>query len=792
VQVRQQLAYLASSFGKYLPKRRISLHHIFGNTDFCKASASKPILTKTALSLPKIRTIIKMMQRRAFSFICLVQIALATAALGQKKITLEECFINYKFYPSAVDGYTFLPNGRQYTILEADGLHLYDVEKQDFDTLLWPVPSQIGAEAYHLSANGKALLLTANKIPIYRHSYTANYTCLQAKSNTPIAVGGKDARLQVCALSPDGTQALYVKDNNLYYQSFANQGIVQVTKDGEKNKIINGLPDWVYEEEFSEVNGEGLTAASWSPNGSQIAYIRFDETLVQEFKMTSYLGEMYPEITQFKYPKVGTPNAQVSVHIYDTKKNQSKEVYTGQPGDRYLPRIKWTPDQQLVVTRLNRHQDTLQLYICKPNFETNDQILPSRLLLTETDSAYVELGHIDYLTFLKDHQHFIWASERSGSCQLYLYTMAGKLARQITSDKNEVTNFYGIDEQNQLLYLQTTYSPFMRMVWEVPLDAKAEARIMSAEAEGYHEAQFSPTFSYWIHKSQNSDQPPQYTMRRRTGTIVNQLMHNSDALKQNKDYGFVKKEFMQIPMNHQYKINAWMIRPPNFDETKKYPVLVDIYGGPGSQNVSFAYDGYLDPWRQMLAQKGYIVVVIDNRGTGARGRDFKKITQMQLGKIETEDQIQAARYLAALPWVDPSRIGIWGWSFGGFLSTNCLLKGNDVYKLAVAVAPVTNWKWYDTAYTERYLHTYAENPKGYDDNSPINFADRLKGKYLLCHGMADDNVHWQHSVEMTDALIKAGKQFETYYYPNRNHGIYGDNATIHLFTKITNFILENL
>jgi dipeptidyl-peptidase 4 len=369
--------------------------------------------------------------------------------------------------------------------------------------------------------------------------------------------------------------------------------------------------------------------------------------------------------------------------------------------------------------------------------------------------------------------------------------MKGEMVRRLTTGTEEVTNFYGISEEKQTIYVQTTFSPVMRMVYEISL-AGSKPVNLSGEVEGYHEAGFSPNFDYHVLKIQNVGIPPIYTLRRRDGSIVRTLEDNKDIAKLREEYGFQPKEIFLIPFDKKSKMNCWIIKPPDFSIEKKYPVIFDIYGGPGSQTVTYEHNGYMETWQQMMAQKGYLIVSIDHRGTGGRGRYFKKLTQLQLGKLETLDQIAAGRHIGALPWVDSKRIGIWGWSYGGFLATNTLFKGEGVYKAAVAVAPVTNWKWYDTAYTERFLHTYAENPKGYDENSPIYYADKLKGKYLLCHGITDDNVHWQHSVALTEALIKAGKQFETYYYPNRDHGIYGDGATMHLFQKITDFFMENL
>ncbi len=722
-------------------------------------------------------------------YLCILMLVwLISPVYGQKKITLEDCFQYFRFYPAQVEGFAFTQDGRRYTVLEGSALRLRDIESAQFDSLLCTLPSNFQAVDYRLSSNEKTALFIADKQSVYRHSYLAKYLAVDLATGIKQPIGNGPGPLQFCELSPDGKRAAYVSSNNLYVQTlFATQNnIRQITSDGSAGQVIHGLPDWVYEEEFSSVHGSGMKALAWSADSKQLAWLRFDESRVPEFSMTRYDGEMYPNEVSFKYPKVGERNSVVTVHLVQLDKPaEVKEIQINQGNVEYVPRIGFTPQNALWFMTLNRHQDSLSLWI-KPTDQTE-----AKVLLLETDSAYVDMEIADYLTFLKNGKEFIWGSERDNTTQLYLYDMDGKLVRPLTSGRESVTNFYGVDEKRRLLYFQTSYAPVMRMVWEIPMDG-GDMRILSAESEGYHEATFSPTFDYWVHIDQDKNRVPVHQMRRRDGSIVRVLQDNAEVAARRKEYGFTDKELFQIPINKQYRMNCWLFKPADFDETKKYPVLIDIYGGPGSQTVTFAYDGYLDPWRQMLTQKGYIVVQVDNRGTGGLTRDFKKATQMQLGKLETEDQILAAKYIGLLPWVDRDRIGIWGWSYGGFLSTNAMFKGNGLYKAAVAVAPVTNWKWYDSVYTERYLHTYAENPKGYDDNSPIYFADKLQGKYLLCHGMMDDNVHWQHSVALIDALIKAGKQFETAQYPNRNHGIYGDGATMHLFTRITNFILENL
>lgn len=719
-----------------------------------------------------------------------------------KSITLDDCFTFYKFYPQSGANFQYRQDGVHYAEADRDSkIHIRDVRNEKYDStiVLKLTDKSKSFDQFEFSENETKLLLRTEAEPIYRHSVLANYFVYDFKTSSVEAVSEK-GKQQFVAFSPDAAQVAFVQDNNLYVKDLNTQKTIQITFDGEKNKIINGLPDWVYEEEFSPVDGDGMVAMRWSPDGSKLAYIRFDETAVPEMPLTWYEGGMYPRRSSFKYPKVGAANSTVSVYMYDLQEQRKLGKIMGLEADDYCPRLHWTPDNQLVVTRLNRMQDTLDLLLALPEramFDQEEQTtwIPTQLLLEETDPAYVDVASDNKLLFLKNKRQYLWMSERSGWNHIYRYELdksAGNKALPLTYGNFDVTTFYGVDEKNGKFYFQAaTPTPRDRQIWEGDLNG-GDARLLTPPA-GTHDANFSPTFEYLTHIWSDANTPPVVAICDRNDDTLRILAKNDRVRKLRQDYGFVQKEFFQFPLADGTLLNGWMLKPANMDTLKKYPVLFDNYGGPGSQTVQNQYDGYMGSWHQMLVQKGYVVVSVDNRGTGARGRDFKKCTQLQLGKLETEDQIAAARYLGVLPWADPNRIGIWGWSFGGYLSTSCILKGADVFKMAMAVAPVTNWKWYDSAYTERYMHTTTDNNAGYEENSPVNFAKLLRGdNYLICHGMADDNVHWQQAVEMIDALVKANKSFETYYYPNRNHGIYGDNATIHLFTKLTNFVLEKL
>jgi len=717
-----------------------------------------------------------------------------SAASAQKPVTLDDCFVYFRFYAQSADKFRFAPNSNHYFRQDENG----NLGEHDLGTGLLTRTlvraedlSTVGAwDDYTFSRDLSRVLLRTNTKPVYRHSVLADYWIFERNSRktSRLYEGGP---VQYATFSEAGDKIAFVAGNNLFYKNLASGAAVQVTADGKQNEIINGIPDWVYEEEFSPVDGAGMVATTWSPDGSKLAFIRFDERAVPEFPITWYTGAAYPERTKFKYPKVGAPNSRVSVHVYDLATGQTAQALPGTENqDIYLPRIYWTPDNQLCIYVLNREQNNLSLVLYDP-VQHN-----SGMLLDEMDAAYVDLEVCDNLTFLPNNSEFLWMSERDGHTHLYLlprHPAAAVAVRQLTQGDFDVTKFYGIDPESGRFYYQTaTPTPMDRQVWEGALNGAAP-RLLTP-GPGMHEATFSPTFEFFVHQVSTLNSPPAADLYTNAGEALRPLLRNERVERSCKEFGFAPVEFFTIKAaDDSTTLNGWMLKPANFDPQKKYPVLFDIYGGPGSQTVKNEYDGYLGPWRQMLAQKGYIVVSVDNRGTGSRGRAFKKCTQLQLGRYETEDQIAAARQLAAMPFVDPGRIGIWGWSFGGYLSSSCVLKGKDVFKMAMAVAPVTNWKWYDSAYTERFMHTTTDNSAGYEENSPINFVKQLRGgNYLICHGTADDNVHWQQTTEMVRALVQANKQFDTHFYPNRNHGIYGDNATRHLFSKLTAFVLEKL
>ncbi len=714
--------------------------------------------------------------------ICLL---IGSQIFAQKLITLDDIWKNYTFYPAYVSGFNFQNDGQHYTRLEHDAIRQYDLLTEQNTGVVLNGDDIEGKEGfnghisdYSFSEDESKIVISSETEAIYRHSTRARYFVYDVKNKSLTSVF-PEGKIRYATLNPQGDKIAFVHQNNLYVKDLKSNAITQITKDGKKNSIINGATDWVYEEEFSFSVG-----FQWAPDGKKIAFYRFDESAVKEFTYTNYNDDVYPEYVTFKYPKVGEENSKVTIHIYDVKKDITTRVNSFVNEDHYIPRIKWTQDpNKLCVFRMNRHQNKLELLLA------NAKTGKTTLLLKEENKYYIDIH--DNLTFLKDGKHFIWTSEQSGWNHIYLYDMKGRMQYQITKGKWEVTDFYGVDEKRGLVYYQAAEeSPLERQIYAASIKGKRKQTIYGEK--GWASAQFSSTFDYLVVTHSTINSPTTYTVYDNNGKEVRTIEDNAKQVANQEKYGVSDVEFFTFSTSTDVKLNGWMIKPAFFDPEKKYPVLMYVYGGPGSQQVMDRWKGQNYWWFQMLAQKGFIVACVDNRGTGGRGEAFKKMTYLQLGKYETEDQIEAARYLADLDYVDESRIGIFGWSYGGYMSSLCLLKGNDVFKAAIAVAPVTNWKWYDSIYTERYMRTEKENPEGYHENSPVYFTNQLKGNYLLVHGLSDDNVHFQNSAEMAKELIKNNKQFETYYYPNKNHGIYGGLTRLHLYTKMTNFLMEKL
>ena len=711
---------------------------------------------------------------------------LCITVLGQQKITVDEIFTG-AFRAKGMDELQSLQNTNQYTVLNFDRatrsmqIDLYDFatlkkESNLIDTKNFTALAD-GIDSYTFDASEKKILIACNSDKIFRHSFTADYFLYDLATKTLTKLF--DFKVQEPTFSPDGTKIAYAKGNNLYVYEIASKKSVAITSDGMKNSIINGITDWVYEEEFAFVR-----AFDWSKDSKKVAFIRFDESEVPEFSMSIFKKELYPTIETFKYPKAGEKNAIVSLHIYDVAGSTVKKVDLGNYKDFYIARLKWTNDSNILSAQvLNRHQDNLDLLFI------DGTTISAKVVLNEKDKAYVDVT--DNLTFLQDNS-FIWTSEKDGFNHIYLYDKTGKLKNQVTKGNWEVTSYYGFDEKTKTIFYQSTENGSInRDVYRIALDGKSKVRL--SKNSGTNKATFSPNFQFFINTFSSAAQPTVYSLNEsKAGKEIKIIESNQDLASKLKGYNLPSKEFFVLKTEKGNELNAWIIKPKDFDSAKKYPVFMYQYSGPGSQQVNNEWNAVDDYWFMMLTQKGYIVACIDGRGTGFKGADFKKVTQLQLGKYEVEDQIDAAKVIGAYPYVDASRIGIFGWSYGGFMASNCIFQGADVFKMAIAVAPVTNWRFYDSIYTERYMQTPQENPSGYDNNSPINHTNKLKGKFLLIHGSADDNVHVQNSMQMMEALIQADKQFDSQIYPDKDHGIYGGKTRIQLYNKMTNFIKENL
>ena len=634
------------------------------------------------------------------------------------------------------------------------------------------------------SAYPNTVLIRKGIEQIYRHSSKAIVYLYNAVSKKLTKLDNE--KLMHPTLSPDGTKIAYVKNNNLVLYDIATKSARNITTDGKWNFIINGNCDWVYEEEFSFTQ-----AYQWSPKGNYIAYYRFDESKVKEYQFTQF-DNTYNKQYTYKYPKAGEENSKVDIHIYDITNNRDVKANFEQ-GDIYIPRIKWTQDDNsLVVFWMNRHQNELKLLL------TNAKSGSSNPLYQEKNKYYIDIN--DDWQFTKDGKNYLFTSEMSGFNHIYMYSLDGKIKTQISKGNYEVTEINGVDEANKRVFYTMAYPrPMDRNFFVTDFAGKKTTQLTQGEA--WHRTVLNDSFTRFYDYTSDLNTPQVVTLnnividkKKEISTAVVKTVNENTKLKGKiAEYGLGKAEFIRVPNSKGDTLNGWMLKPASFDASKKYPVLFCNYGGPGSQQVGNRF-GAVSMWHQMLAEKGFIVVSVDNTGTGFRGEEFKKKTYLQRGKFEIEDQIDAARYIGNMPFVDKNNIGHWGWSYGGFMSALAITKGNEVFSAAVSVAPVTNWRFYDNIYTERYMQTPQENAKGYDDNSPINFTDKIKGKYLIIHGMADDNVHFQNATQMITALVKSNIDFESAYYPNKNHGISGqmDNTTMHLWGKMTNWILENM
>lgn len=710
-----------------------------------------------------------------------------TLFLAQQKITLEDIWVKYAFYPKSAEGFNVMN----------DGLHYVDIEQIAGQNVLCQYEIKSGKKikelvnasdikfnnknldltTYQFSPNEDKLLLFEGKENVYRRSPKANYFIydIATKKTTELYEKGKQF---FPTFAPDGIQIAFVRENNLYIKNLSTSLEVAVTTDGEYNKIKNGWGDWVYEEEFSKAD-----YFDWSSNSQYLAYVKFDETNVKEYSMDMYNGNLYPDKTTFKYPKAGEDNSIVSVHVYDAIAAKTVSVDIGNDKDIYIPRLQFTNNPLVLsIQRLNRLQNKLDLIFA-------DAIGGKGIsVFTNESKTYIDIT--DDLTFVAN-KGFIISHEGDNYNHLYYYDITGKLINQITKGNWDVMEFKGFDETtNTVYYTSTENGSINRDVYSIKLNGKDKKRLSTKD--GFNDFEFTPGFKYYTSSYSNANTPPVFALCDIKGTTLKVLEDNADLKNRLKNYTLSPRTFFKFKTTEGVELNGFMMKPHNFDSTKKYPVYMYAYNGPGVNEVNNTFDGFEYAWHNLLNQEGYMVVCVDGRGTPGRGREFKHSTYMQLGKLEVIDQIETAKYLGNLSYVDKTRIGFQGWSYGGYMASLMISKGADVIKAAVAVAPVTNWKYYDNIYTERFLRKPQDNKSGYEDNSPTNFVKNIKGKFLLIHGSADDNVHLQNSMELAAALVKYNIPFDFMVYPNKNHGISGGLTRLHIYSKILKFVKENL
>lgn len=719
-----------------------------------------------------------------YTFILFLGLVSSGLQAQQKRVLqLDDVWKNPVWRGEAVEDLNWAKSGSTYTALKDGNVEVFDIrtgaklstlvkaEELKLDTAILEIQN------YTLSPDESQILIETGIEPIYRRSSRAFFYLFNLKTKKLQAIY-PGRKISLANLSPDGKKLAFCFENNLYVQDLESGTVKPVTTTGKKNELIHGSSDWVYEEEF-----EFWKAFHWSPDSKKIAFLSFDERQVPTYNMQMW-GGLYPKDYTFKYPKAGEKNSRVDVSVFDLASGKTLEINEGAENDQYIARMQWTKNPGLLsVRRMNRLQNKIDLM----HIDANTGAVQT--VLSETAKAYFEIN--DDLTYLENGKEFIYNTDKSGFPHLYLYGMDGKEIRPLTSGNWEVTQFLGVDEKKGLFYFMSTEDgSIQRQLYAMGLNGKGKKKLTTGA--GTHNINFNPAHTYFVDEFSSAGSPPVTSLYQADGKLVKVLEANQKLKDKLNGFVISPKTFFEITTEKGVKLNAWMIKPTDFDPSKKYPVLMHCYGGPGHQTVTDAWSGPDFFWYQMLAAKGYMIVSVDNRGTGGKGSDFRKATYAQLGKLECEDQIDAAKYLAGQSYVDASRIGIWGWSFGGYLTSLCMTKGADVFKTGIAVAPVTNWRFYDSIYTERYLKLPGENAVGYDDNSPVTHADKLKGNYLLVHGTGDDNVHFQNAVSMVNALVKGNKQFESFYYPNRNHGIYGGNTRNHLYQMMTDFILRKL
>lgn len=707
---------------------------------------------------------------------------------AQKEITLESIWKTYAFYPAYIRGFESMPNSDYYSVNNGTAIAKFSFETgNQIEEILTNDMLQSASngkltlrdiDEYSFDASCSKILISTEGESIYRRSTLSNFFVydLSAKKLTAVA-DEKNGKLNFADFSADGNKVAFVRNYNLFYVDLQSGKETQITFDGKENEVRNGWADWVYEEELSQAK-----YFSWSPDGSKIAFLRFDESKVKEYTMQMW-GELYPENYTYKYPKAGEDNSLVDIFVYDLKANKCEKIDFPRE-DCYFPRIYWLSNStDLIVLKMNRLQNKVEFYRCNTQTKAKD------VVLTDENACWIDIT--DNYYFLDDNNTVIFLSERDGYRHIYKAEF-GKTPVQLTSGKYEVAEISAVDfPKKTIYYLSNETAVPNQDLFSITFDGKKKK--MLTDGTGWNEPTFNSNAHFYCNEYSNANTAPVFTLHNANGKQLYTIQDNARFNASMEPYKLAKKELFTLTTAEGVELSAWMMKPADFDPNKKYPVLMYVYGGPETPQVLNSYNSPFDyAWYQMLCQKGYIVACVDGRGTGRKGDAFTKVIYKQMGKYEAIDQIAAAKYFQSLPYVDKDRVGIWGWSFGGYLSALSMFKGEGTFKMAISVAPVTNWRYYDNIYTERYLQKPQDNPEGYDDNSPCYFADQLEGNYLLIHGTADDNVHFQNAIDLVTQLNKAGKQYDMFFYPNKNHSIYGGNTRLHLYYKLTNFILENL
>ncbi|WP_294277164.1 S9 family peptidase [uncultured Chryseobacterium sp.] len=702
-----------------------------------------------------------------------LSLAAAFHSLSAQEITLDKIYSGY-YRGKGIAGITSMKNGENYLVIEPTGIAKYSYKTSQKEGDI--IDGQF--ESYEFSDDESKILLLKESQPIYRHSFLGKFEVKDLKSGKVTSLNNGNT-VQEPRFSPDASKVAFISDNNLFCQDLNTGKITQITTDGKKNAIINGLADWVYEEEFGHAR-----QYEWTKNSDAIVFVKSDESQVPEIYIPIYGKTLYPTEMRYKYPKAGENNSVVSAQLYRLDTGKTIPVNLGAFKNYYIANVFQTAKaDEIVLITSQRIQNASD--ILKVNTKTG----AVQKHFTETDEKWIDNDN-PTLEFLEDDS-FLWASERDGNRHLYWYDQNGKLKKQVTKGNWEITDYYGYNPKSKEIYVQTTEKGSINKVVSKINIENGKSQLIS-RPDGNNSASFSKNYNYFIETSSTAASPYTFVLKDGSGKVVKELQNNNEQLQKLKADNFVDKEFITIPNAVGDQMNAWIMKPKNFDPNKKYPLFMYQYSGPGSQQVSNSWDIGNTLWFNHLVQKGYIVACVDGRGTGYKGAKFKKVTYMNLGKYEIEDQITAAKWFGNQSYIDKTRIGMFGWSFGGYMTSLAMTKGADVFKMGIAVAPVTNWRYYDSVYTERFLRTPQENADGYDKNSPTEYAGLMKGKFLLIHGTADDNVHFQNSMEFSEALIQNRKQFDFMAYPDKNHGIYGGYTRPQLYQKMTNFILENL